>query len=65
MCLIENLMYWDTIGYLPSDILTKIDRASMSAALEVRIPSEKIDQGYLLWNILIFQQWLENEKRTI
>jgi asparagine synthase (glutamine-hydrolysing) len=35
---ISRLMYRDTAGYLPGDVLVKLDRASMAVSLEGRCP---------------------------
>ena len=47
----EQLMLADAMGYLPNDILVKVDRAAMAASLETRAPFLDHRVAVLAWQL--------------
>src|SRR5208282_563357 len=47
----EQMLWLDLVGYLPDDILTKLDRAAMAASLETRTPFLDRDVFDLAWRL--------------
>ena len=47
----ERMMLCDTVGYLPNDILVKVDRAAMATSLETRVPILDPDVYRLAWSL--------------
>ncbi len=48
---VEQMMFLDLITYLPGDILTKVDRATMAVSLEGRIPFIDPELLHFAWRL--------------
>jgi asparagine synthase (glutamine-hydrolysing) len=61
----EGMMLNDTINYLPNDILTKVDRASMSNSLETRLPFLSKEVYNFAWSLNTNHKYKKNDGKVI
>ncbi len=61
----EQMMYLDSMTYLPGDILTKMDRASMAVSLEARIPLLDHNLVEFAWQVPTSQKYKDGQGKWL
>ncbi len=61
----EVMMHNDSVNYLPNDILTKVDRASMHSSLETRAPFLDINVMKTAWRLPKYMKVNNNKGKLI
>ena len=61
----SRMMYWDSVSYLPDDILCKVDRAAMATSLETRVPFLDHRVAELAWRLPLNMKIKKNQTKWI
>ena len=61
----DKAMYWDQMGYLPGDNLTKVDRASMAVSLETRLPLLSHEMVEFSWRLPLALKYQEGQNKWL
>jgi len=61
----EQMMFLDTLTYLPDDILVKVDRASMAVGLEARVPFLDHRVVSFAWSLGLSQKVSESQGKCV
>lgn len=61
----EWMMAQDTLGYLPSDILVKVDRATIATSLETRAPFLDIRTVEVAWRLPMDHRIRDGKRKQI
>lgn len=62
---VEGMMARDMLGYLPNDVLVKVDRAAMAASLETRVPLLDPDVVQFAWRLPLHLKIRGNETKWL